>query len=735
MLKIGNPAVNWEAASPVGNGRLGAMLFGSTDKEMVYLNEETIWSSSPHAPASPDFSEKIDYIRSLLLDGKNVQADEWADSHLSEIWPRIDSYESAGILTITHKTEGVVCNYSRNLDLINGVSLINYTKGGTDFAIECFASHPADLIVYRLKTSKAVDFAVGFEREGGIISCEAQGNVISAHCVTALGEHKFAIAAKILSDGQCSEGCAGFEITNSRETVIYISIATEFRTADYQSKCAEYFNNIRSYDELYSSHTADFSALMKRSDVELEGNKELEDLTVAQRLERLRSDDTEDYQLISLYYQFAKYLMVSSSRPGTLPANLQGVWAEKLSNPWNADYHTNINLQMNYWQAETANIAECCLPLFDYMNEYLLEPGKKTARDYYHAQGTVVHHLSDIYGFTAPADGIWGLWPLGGAWLAYHMWEHYLFGGDRDYLENTAYEYIRQSALFFMDYMFEGPDGTMLTGPSSSPENRYYFGDEAISICLSPTMDTEIIGGLLRLYIAAEAIVARNPEDSKRAESILKKMPDLKVGKHGQLMEWLEDYDEPEPGHRHISHAFGLHPGCQITRAEPQLYEAIKVTLLRRLENGGGHTGWSRAWLINLFARLRLGGEAYDNLVKLLTISTNDNLFDMHPPFQIDGNFGGGAGICEMLLQSHEGVISLLPAVTEGFSGSFKGLRARGGVTVSASFTKGRVTEFSLISEVNQTVSVELPDIQKTSESGGIFKMELPAGKTISVKI
>lgn len=726
ILHMNNPAAQWENASPAGNGRLGAMLFGSPEKETVYLNEESVWSSSEHAPASSDFSEKIDYIRTLLLQGRNAKSDEWAENNLSKSWPRIDSYESAGILTITHKSVGETSDFCRNVDLTDGVVHITYVKGETHYDIECFASHPADIIIYRIRTSRPVDFTVGFEREDGILGIFTKDNVLSADCITAFGGHKFAAAARVCGNGKCLPENGVLEIRGSSETVIYINIVTEFRCADYIQKCLEKLEAPTDFARLLSEHTEDFSALMSRSDIDLAGDASLDTLTVAQRLEKLRCGG-EDYGLISLYYQFGKYLLISSSRPGTLPANLQGVWAEKLKNPWNADYHTNINLQMNYWQAEQANLPECCEPLFDYMNSFLLDAGKKAARDYYGIDGTVVHHLSDIYGFASPADGLWGLWPLGGAWLAYHMWEHYLYGESKEFLENTAYEFIHQSALFFMNYMFEGADGTLLTGPSTSPENEFLLNGVKCSLCVSPSMDIEIIGGLLEFYIKAEEILGINPADAERAAETLKRMPPLQVGKHGQLMEWLEDYDEPEPGHRHISHAFALYPGHRITRSTPEFFEAIRVTLERRLASGGGHTGWSRAWLVNLFARLRKGTEAYENLIKLFTKSTNDNLFDTHPPFQIDGNFGGAAGIGEMLMQSHEGFISLLPAVTEGFTGSFKGLHARGGITVSAEFKNGRVTQFTLVSDRSRRVSVEIPDIQRRENGKSLIELELTA--------
>ena len=383
---------------------------------------------------------------------------------------------------------------------------------------------------------------------------------------------------------------------------------------------------------------------------------------------------------------------------------------------------------MNYWHAETANLSDCALPLFDYMNKYLLESGKKTAEDYYGCRGTVLHHVSDIYGFTAPADGIWGLWPLGGAWLCYSMWEHWLFTRDEKFLKNTAYDYIHESARFFLDYMFER-DGVMLSGPSTSPENHYLSPDGKVcSLCLSPSMDIEVIGGLLRFYAETEDILGLDAKTAKEAKDAISKLPPLKVGKHGQLMEWLEDYDEPEPGHRHISHLFALYPDNAINLSTPELYAAAKKTIERRLANGGGHTGWSCAWLTALYARLHDAVGVDRTLEKLFTKSTLANMFDTHPPFQIDGNFGASAAIVEALVQSRpEGdtvIIELLPACPYP-DGAFRGLRVRGGAEVSAEWKDGRV--------VSCKVSADRKFAGKITANGKEYEIKLSSGETAEI--
>lgn len=746
-LHMDNQAVNWENATPVGNGRMGAMLFGRTDTEEIYLNEETIWSQREYPPQDPDYRKKLDYIRKLFLEGKNGEADRWAKENLGE-FPRIESYEYAGKLIIKHGGRKKTADYRRDLDLIGGKALISYKRGGVSYECECFASYKQNVIAYRIASDAPSGFSVSFEREK-TLSVSFSDGLMTDECETALGGHRFSVCVKVCSDGAVTEKKGAAVINGARETVIYISIVTAFRDDDYIASCKRLASrSADEYESLKDEHTDDFSALMKRSDISLEGDSEADGLTVAERLKRLKEGGGADFGLISLYFQFGKYLFISSSREGTLPANLQGVWAEKMSNPWNADYHTNINLQMNYWLAEPANLSSLTMPLFDYMNKYLLHQGERTAREFYHVNGTVVHHLSDIYGFTRAADALLGLWPLGGAWLAFHMWEHYLFTLDLDFLRNTAYEFIKACSVFFMEYMFEDENGRLLSGPSTSPENTYYCGNDKtpIHLAVSPTMDIEIIGGLFRLYIETEKLLKSDAEKAKTAERLLMKMPPLKTGRFGQLMEWLDDYEEAEPGHRHVSHAFALYPDCAITRKTPGLFRAIRVTLDRRLMSGGGHTGWSRAWLVNLFARLRDGEAVFENLTKLFTKSTNDNLFDTHPPFQIDGNFGGAAGICEMMLQSHEGFISLLPAVTEDFCGSFNGLMARGNTEVSAEFSRGRVTEFSLLSTASKEVSVELPERMKgaaisadgkriEADSDGLYRITLRANKPCCVTV
>lgn len=702
-LYLDTPASEWELATPVGCGSLGAMIYGTVDTERLQLNEEFIWAGGPINTDCIDFREIIDNTRRLLLDGKASQADAYAEAAFKGKLHRIQSYETAGELLFSLHDNADYSDYHREIDLNSGTASITYKKDGISYRRELFASFPSRIIALRFtaENNAPISFSAIFKRENIISRRVIDDNMMEIRGMTASGGYEFTVLIKFVPVGgtlYLTADCAN--VFSADSCAVYISAATGYQP-EFPTTC--------DWDALIDEHVRDFSELMNRSDIYLgETDHAVEKLPVNERLSRIR-DGEIDRGLVSLYFQFGKYLLIGSSRPGTLPANLQGVWNGVLNAPWNSDYHTNINLQMNYWHAETANISECTLPLFDYINNYLLESGRRTASVNYKCRGTVLHHVSDIYGFTAPADGLWGLWPLGGAWLCYHLWEHYLYTLDTDFLRDTAYIYISECIRFFLDYMYEDSDGVLLSGPSTSPENRYFKDGKAAFLCMSPTMDIEIISGLFKFYIEIETILDINPQQAQETETALAKLPPLKIGKHGQLMEWLEDYDEPEPGHRHISHMFALYPDSAINPATPELFEGARKTLERRLKNGGGHTGWSCAWLIALYARLLDGENAMTNLTKLLAKSTLDNLFDTHPPFQIDGNFGGCAAIAEMLLQSHNDVIKFLPALPECFNnGSFERLCIRGGAEVSAKWENGKVTEFTLSSKNGGTYRIDV---------------------------
>ena len=710
ILHLTNPATVWDNATPVGCGNLGAMLYGGVDEECLQLNEDRIWSEATHNIKPDGFLSRFETVRAALLEGKN--ADALATELLDPYFSRIGSYETAGELhlAVTHTENAPVTDYHRDLDLIDGVATVSYSKGDTRYLRTLFASYPQRMIVIQLTADRpaAIFLTARYQREG-MPKIHAESDTISVHGKTACGKHTYSVKLRFASLGgtQRVNPDGTVTVSGADRVCIYITMA-----ADGEAKMPV----TPPFDALLSEHIADFSAVMRRAAICYDSDPAIDALPIPERLARIRDGKT-DTGLVNLYFQFGRYLLLSSSRGDSLPANLQGVWNGDIHAPWGADYHTNINLQMNYWHAEVAGLAECTLPLFRYMNDSLLESGKKVARDFYHCRGTMVHHLSDIYGFVSPADGLWGLWQMGAAWLCYPLWEHYLFSLDLNFLRDTAYPYMQQSVRFLLDYMFEGEDGHLHTGPSTSPENTYYVTEggvrTAAHLCLSPTMDIAIVRGLLQMYIETETLLSIDSAQCAEAQTAYQKLPDYKIGARGQLMEWQEDYDEPEPGHRHISHAFPLYPGWEINRGTPELMDAIDTTLRLRLSHGGGHTGWSCAWLINLYARLGQGDRAADMIGKLLKSSTLDNLFDTHPPFQIDGNFGAAAAMAEMLLQSHTDTLDLLPALPRDpayQSGSFYGLRARGGITVDAAWQGGRVTRCTLSAERDTTVRLRVGD-------------------------
>ena len=743
LLHLENIAEKWDNGTPIGNGHMGCMLYGDPNCEKLYLCEESIWSQKDEDGLNPAFAEKIEYIKKLYLESSPVEAEKWAVENLKDDFHTIASNEYAGLLTLQFNEKSKITSYSRDLHLDSAIAKVSYKRNGKQFKHEAFSSNPDKIMAYRIKSESKHGFTLQYSREC-LRTINTDDTSLFAVCDTAIGNHPFCVGIKVQTNG-ISEKCNNdIVVKNATDTIVWISIVTSFRCENFETECKNRLAVAdKGYDTIKASHIADYQTIYNKSEINFNDESDRQKLPVNKRLSYLKIHPLKnDYSLASIYFNFGKYLLISSSREGSLPANLQGIWVEKMLNPWNADFHTNINLQMNYWPVEVANIQECAEPLFAYMNNVLLPYGKKTAEVNYNARGLVVHHLSDPYGFTAAADGIWGLWPLGGAWLAFHMWEHYLYTRDKEFLKETAYEYIKNAALFFMDTMFEDKNGRLLSGPSTSPENNFYVGKVSCNMCMSPTMDIEIIGGLLRFYIETENILHIDEETATLAKEKLAKMPPLQIGKHGQLMEWLEDYDEPEPGHRHISHAFALYPDHAINRNTPEFYKAIRKTIDRRLAHGGGHTGWSRAWLLCLFTRLHDAKAFEKNLRLLFTKSTLGNLLDTHPPFQIDGNFGATAAICESLVQGHEGRICLLPAVCEKRSGSFKGLLVHGGYEVSCIFENAKVISFDIQSAFDGAIRIELPASQKnaiineqTADADGIFTFPCNSGNTYHFKI
>jgi alpha-L-fucosidase 2 len=733
------PATAWPDALPVGNGRLGAMVFGGAARERIQLNEESVWIGERRDRNNPQ-ANRTPEVRQLLFEGKVHEAETLAQKTMMAIPDRLPCYQTLGDLWLDFEGIGDVTDYRLELNLSRAIVTTQFKSGRTTYIREVFCSAPDQVIVVRLTVSDKgkLNLLARMDRPA---SSETKadapnrlvmtGEAVPVKPTTDPVKQEHHVGVKFRSellavpeDGSVAAEGNALRIKNASIVTLFITAATSFRTDDMAAVCAKYFQAAKtSYAELLTRHVADYRSYFDRSEIRLLNDVDpLADIPTDKRIQKMKAGG-EDVHFLSTYFQYGRYMLISSSRPGTLAANLQGIWNESLDPPWGSKYTVNINAEMNYWIADRTNLSELQTPLFDLIDS-TRAAGAVTSRRYYNARGFVVHHNTDMWGDSVPVDHVQaGVWAMGAAWMVWHLWDHFEYTGDVEFLRQRAYPRLREIGEFLLDYLVESPDGFLVSGPSQSPENQYKLPDGSkASLCMSPAMDVQITRAIFDRVARGSELLGVDAELRTQVNAAAKRLPPFKISKTGMLQEWNEDYAETEPGHRHISHLWALYPDDQITlRGTPALADAARASIRGRLENGGGSTGWSRAWIINCLARLEDGDGAYASILQLIRQSTRHNLFDVcgikeNSPFQIDGNLGGPAGFAEMLLQSHGGIVRLLPALPTAWpAGSFRGLRARGGVEVDCRWREGKAIDATLRTTLDGKIRLAVPKGQRVA--------------------
>lgn len=760
------PATVWEEALPLGNGRIGAMVYGNPTQEVYQLNEETLWSGYPQDCNNPKAAEVLPLVRKAVDEGDYVKA--------SALWkanaqgPYTARYLPLANLMLSQPTEKQSKNIYRDLNISNATATVTYEADGVKYRRTSFISYPDQVMVVKMEADKKQSVSLDVRLNSLLryqVKATAQDELLldgKAPSYVANRDYdprqviyhdqlglKFKVKVKLLSKGGTyASGDSLLSIRNADEVTLLLSAATDF----YQPEIKLNDCN-RTYEELIDRHLKDYQPLFNRVDISLgKSSSEKEKLPTSQRLKQFATAPN-DNGLLELYYQYGRYLMIASSRPGGLPANLQGIWNHRVQPPWGSNYTTNINTEMNYWMTETANLPECFTPLSDFIRRLSVNGAQTAKINYGMDRGWLAHHNSDAWAQTAPTGGYdtdpkgsprWSCWPLAGVWLCQHLWEHYAFGGDRQYLSQTAYPIMKGAAEFLLQWLQKDPETRKwITNPSTSPENRFRYMDkngqkQDAELSRSSGMDLGLAWDLLTNCIDASRILNTDAAFRSQLEEVRANLQPFRIGSKGQLLEWEKEFEEIDPKHRHVSHLFALHPGRQILpERDTELANACRRTLELR---GDGGTGWAMAWKINFWARLHDGNHAFlmlKNGLKYVDATqesikgggTYANLFDAHPPFQIDGNFGGTAGITEMLLQSHAGYIHLLPALPDNWQeGSIHGIRARGGFTIDMEWKKGKITRLSVTSHLGGTCRIR----EGASEKERMI--ETQKGKTYSIQ-